>query len=139
MNQIKLIKTDPEHEQALARLIALMDCNPAPETPEANELDLLALIIEHYEQEHYPIDPPDPIAAIQFRMDQMGLTRNDLADYIGSASKVSEVLNGKRTLSLNMIRRLSAGLGLSADVLIREPAPSRDKVRATLAHGFTRP
>lgn len=122
MNQFKLIKTDPEHEQALERLMALMERNPERDTAEANELDLLALIIEHYEQENYPIDPPDPIAAIKFRMDQMGLTRNDLADYIGSASKVSEVLNGKRTLSLNMIRRLSAGLGLSADVLIREPA-----------------
>ena len=68
----------------------------------------MALLIEHYEQQHSPIDPPDPIEAIRFCMDQMGLTRKDLVRYIGSASKVSEVLNGKRSLSLNMIRRLSA-------------------------------
>ncbi|MBT8421450.1 MAG: helix-turn-helix domain-containing protein [Gammaproteobacteria bacterium] len=121
MNPINIIRNDREHEQALARLTDLMDRDPAPETPEANELELLALVIEHYEQQHYPIDPPDPIEAIKFRMDQMGLSRKDLAGYIGSPSKVSEILNGKRPLSLNMIRRLSAGLGISATVLIRDP------------------
>lgn len=81
----------------------------------------MALAIEHYEWEHYPIDPPDSIEAIKFRMDQMGLTRKDLARYLGSASKISEILNGKHPLSLNMIRKLSTSLGISADILIREP------------------
>nr|VFJ91640.1 MAG: Antitoxin component HigA of the HigAB toxin-antitoxin module, contains an N-terminal HTH domain [Candidatus Kentron sp. LFY] len=117
---MKIIDTDREHEQALARLTGLMDHDPAPGTPEANEIELLSLVIEHYEKKRYPIDPPDPIDAIKFRMDQMGLTRKDLVRYIGSASKVSEVLNGKRSLSLNMIRKLSRGLELSADVLIRQ-------------------
>lgn len=118
---MKIIKTDQEHEQALARVMELMDSDPASDTPEANELELLSLLIEHYEKKHYPIEPPNPIAAIRYCMEEMGLTRKDLVRYIGSPSKVSEVLSGKRPLSLNMIRRLSAGLGLSADVLIREP------------------
>ncbi|VFM99268.1 MAG: HTH-type transcriptional regulator / antitoxin HigA [Candidatus Kentron sp. G] len=122
MNPITIIKTGEEHQQALARISALMDSDPAPDSPEANQLELLALVIEHYEQKHYPIDPPDPIEAIRFSMDQMDLSRKDLARYIGSPSKVSEVLSGKRPLSLNMIRRLNAGLGISADVLIRESA-----------------
>ncbi|WP_089729876.1 helix-turn-helix domain-containing protein [Candidatus Thiosymbion oneisti] len=121
MNRAKIIKTDQEHQQALERLMQLMDKDPVSGTAEADELDLLALLVEHYERERYPIEPPDPVEAIQFRMDQMGLTRNDLTQYIGSTSRVSEVLNRKRPLSLNMIRKLSSGLGLSADVLIREP------------------
>lgn len=120
MSQVRIIKTEREHEQALERLTDLLDRNPAIATPESDELDLLALVIEHYERKHYPIDPPDPIEAIKFCMDQMGLTRKDLARYLGSASKISEILNGKRLLSLNMIRKLSTGLGISADILIRE-------------------
>ena len=122
MNQPRIIKTDQAHRQAMERLTYLMDLDPAPDTPEAEEIDLLALLIEHYEQERYPIAPPDPIEAIRFRMDQMGLQNQDLVPYIGSKSKVSEILNRKRPLSLNMIRRLTEGLGISADVLIREPA-----------------
>jgi len=121
MNHIKLIKTDQEHEQALERLMSLMDLDPEPDSADADELDVLALLIEKYEQEHYPIDLPDPVDAIKFRMDQQGLVQKDLIPFIGSASKVSEVLNGRRSLSLNMIRKLSGGLGISADVLIREP------------------
>ncbi|OUS06497.1 plasmid stabilization protein [Gammaproteobacteria bacterium 42_54_T18] len=120
MNLIKLIKTGQEHEQALVRLMNLMDVDPVPGTCEADELDVLALLIERYEQENFPMDPPDPIEAIKFRMDQLGLKKKDLVAYIGSAPKVTEVLNGKRTLSLNMIRKLSAGLDISAEVLIRE-------------------
>ncbi|MEH6648836.1 MAG: ImmA/IrrE family metallo-endopeptidase [Motiliproteus sp.] len=121
MHYFKIIRTDQEHEQALAHLMALMDMDPAPETSEADELDVLALLIERYEQEQFPIDLPEPIEAIKFRMDQAELVQRDLIPYLGSASKVSEVLNGKRSLSLNMIRSLSEGLGISADVLIREP------------------
>jgi len=121
MNQARIIKTDSEHRRMLECVVALMENNPPPGTPEADEMDLLALLIEHYERASFPIDPPDPIEAIKFRLEQQGLSRKDLAQYIGSESKVSEILNGRRSLSLNMIRKLSTGLGISADVLIQEP------------------
>jgi len=113
------------HRFDSARLAELMEQDPPAESPESDELDVLAVLIEDFETKHFPIDPPDPVDAIEFRMDQMGLTRKDLVPYIGSQSKVSEVLNRKRPLSLSMIRRLSEGLGISADVLIREPAQVR--------------
>jgi HTH-type transcriptional regulator/antitoxin HigA len=120
MNHIKLIKTEQDHEQALSRLMALMDLDPKPDTATGDELDVLALLIEKYEEEVFPMVSPDPIEAIKFRMDQQGLIKKDLIPYFGSASKVTEVLNGTRNLSINMIRKLNAGLGISADVLIRE-------------------
>jgi HTH-type transcriptional regulator / antitoxin HigA len=122
MNYIKIIKSKQEHEQAIARLMNLMDIDLVPGSAQANELDVLALLIERYEQKQFPMDPPNPIEAIKFRMEQQGLRKKDLVPYIGSASKVTEVLNGNRKLSLNMIRKLSEGLGISADILIREPA-----------------
>lgn len=125
MYRIKVIKSEDEHEQALARLMTLMDANLQEGSPDADELELLAVLIEQFEVERYPIDPPDPIDAICFRMEQMGLKNKDLVPYIGSPSKVSEVLNRKRSLSLNMIRQLSQGLGISAEVLIREPVQQR--------------
>lgn len=121
MYTVKVIKTEAEHEQALARLMALMDSDPAEGSEAADELELLALVIDQFESTHYPMDPPDPIDAIKFRMDQMGLKSKDLVPFIGSASKVSEVLSHKRPLSLNMIRKLNQGLGIPAEVLIREP------------------
>jgi HTH-type transcriptional regulator / antitoxin HigA len=121
MNQLKIIKTEQDHQQALARLMALMDLDPNENSSEQDEMDVLAVLIEKYEQETFPIAKPDPIAAIKFRMEQQGLTNKDLVPYMGAASKVSEVLNGKRPLSLNMVRKLSTGLGISADVLIQAP------------------
>jgi len=120
MNHIKLIKSEQDHEQALARLMTLMDLDPEVGSVEDDELDVLALLIEKYEEETFPIDQPDPIEAIKFRMDQQGLIKKDLVPFIGSAPKVTEVLNGTRNLSINMIRKLHEGLGISADVLIRE-------------------
>lgn len=120
MNHIKLIKSVQDHEQALARLMTLMDLDPEVGSEEGDELDVLALLIEKYEEEAFPMDPPDPIEAIKFRMDQQGLIKKDLVTFIGSAPKVTEVLNGTRNLSINMIRKLHEGLGISADVLIRE-------------------
>jgi HTH-type transcriptional regulator / antitoxin HigA len=120
--QLRIIQNEAEHQQALARLAELMEQDPPAESPESDELDVLAVLIEDFETKRFPVDPPDPIDAIEFRMDQMGLTRKDLVPHIGSQSKVSEVLTRKRPLSLNMIRRLSEGLGISADVLVREPA-----------------
>ena len=122
MNHAKMIKTEREHEWALARIAELMDADPAEDTPAADELELLALLVDRYEEEHYPVDPPDPVDAIEFRMEQLGLRNKDLVPYIGSASRVSEVLNRKRDLSLTMIRKLSDGLGIPARVLVRAPA-----------------
>jgi HTH-type transcriptional regulator/antitoxin HigA len=121
MTYIKIIKSTEEHERALARLEFLMDAEPDLGSDEADELDVLALLIERYEQEQFPIDMPDPIEAIKFRMGQQGLSQKDLVPFMGSASKVSEVLSGKRKLSVNMIRKISLGLGISADILIHEP------------------
>lgn len=118
---IKIIKTEEEYEQALSRLEALMDA--APGSPEEDELDLLSLLIEKYEKEHYPIGLPDPVEAILFRMEQQGLTPKDMIQYLGSQSKVSEVLNRKRPLSLTMIRNLHRGLDIPIEVLIQETEP----------------
>ncbi len=114
----KVIKNAKEHEAALARIEALMDARPR--TPQGDELELLAALVELYEAEAYPIDEPDPVEAIRFRMEQQGLRPRDLVPYIGSRSKVSEVLSGHRGLSLRMIRGLSTGLGIPADVLVRD-------------------
>lgn len=95
-----------------------MDAKPGSKQEE--ELELWALLIESYEKEHYPISDPDPIEAIRFRMDQLGLKQKDLEDFIGQKSKVSEVMNRKRPLSLPMIRSLSTHLGIPAAVLVRE-------------------
>lgn len=121
MHHLKLIKTTQEHAQAMTRLLELMDADPLAGSADADEIDVLALLIEQYEREQFPMDPPDPIDAIVFRMDQMGMKNRDLVPFIGAESKVSEVLNRKRSLSLNMIRKLSAGLGIPADVLIKDP------------------
>ena len=127
MTQLRIIQNEAEHRQALARVAELMDQDLAAGSPESDELDVLAVLIEDFENKQYPIDPPDPVDAIEFRIDQMGLGRKDLVPYIGSQSKVSEVLNRKRPLSLNMIRKLSDGLGISADVLIREPTQQEQR------------
>ncbi len=114
----KLIKTEAENEAALARLAEIFDAEPG--TAEGDEAELLTALIEMYEREAYPMDLPDPIEAIKYRMEQQGLKAKDLIPYIGSASKVSEVLAGKRTLSLSMIRKLVNELGVPAEVLLQE-------------------
>lgn len=116
--KLKIIKTEAENETALKRLEAIFDA--APGTPEGDEAELLTVLIERFEREAYPIGLPDPIEAIKFRMEQQGLKRKDLIPYIGSASKVSEVLSGKRALSLSMMRNL-VKLGIPAEVLLHEP------------------
>ena len=116
-----IIHNDKEHADALAALDRLMEIDPEPGTPEADELQLLALVIEDYERERFPIGLPDAVDAIRFRMDQQGLTRRDLEPFIGSRARVSEVLSGKRALSLRMIRALHAGLDIPLEALVREP------------------
>lgn len=116
---LKLIKTEADYADALSRIDELFDAKP--DTPEGDELDLLVTLVELYEKREFPIDLPDPIDAIRFRMEQQGLRAKDLIPYIGSASKVSEVLSGKRPLSIGMIRKVHEGLRIPAEVLLREP------------------
>jgi HTH-type transcriptional regulator/antitoxin HigA len=120
---IRPIKTKKDHKEALKRIDELWDANP--KTPEGDELDVLATLVEAYEFKAFPIAKPEPIEAIKFRMDQMGLEDKDLTLFIGARSKVSEVLNRKRPLSLSMIRKLSSGLNISSDSLIQEYAVTK--------------
>jgi HTH-type transcriptional regulator/antitoxin HigA len=117
---IKVIKTIAEYEAALRMVNSLIELDPQPGSKEAEQLELLALLIKDYESKHFQLGTPSPIDAIRFRMDQEGLTNKDLAPFIGSRSKVSEVLSGKRPLTLPMIRALHTGLGIPADVLVLE-------------------
>ena len=119
MPVIRVIKNDDQHAAALARLTKLMAVKLAPDSPEESELEVLSLLVEHYEKDRFPIDKPDPVEAIKFRMDQQGLSQKDLIPFIGSAPKVSEVLNHKRPLSLSMIRKLNTGLKIPLDILLQ--------------------
>ena len=123
MSDLKPIRTEADYEAALAEVERLWGA--ASGTPDGDRLDVLATLIDVYESEHHPMDPPDPIDAIRFRLEQQGLSRKDLESLIGSRTRVAEVLNRRRGLSINMIRRLHERLGISADVLIRQPRPSR--------------
>jgi HTH-type transcriptional regulator/antitoxin HigA len=118
--EIKAIRTEQDYLAALREVSALIDFDPSLDTPEGERLDVLGTLVQAYEAKHYPIDPPDPIDAIKFRMEQSNMTVKDLVPYIGPLNRVYEVLNYKRSLSLNMIRRLSEGLQIPAEVLIRE-------------------
>ncbi|MBP6425347.1 MAG: helix-turn-helix domain-containing protein [Flavobacterium sp.] len=115
--EIKLIKTENDYNQALERLEVVFDAKKG--TPEGDELELLSILIEQYENTHFPIDLPDPIEAIKFRMEQMGYNQNDLAKIIGLKSRASEILSKKRKLSLEMIRQLHTSLHIPTDVLIQ--------------------
>ncbi len=117
---IKPIKTEADYQAVLAEIERLMDLNPDMDTPEGDRLDVLATLVGAYEDKHFPIAAPDPIAAIAFCMEQRGLTRRDLEPMIGGRGRVSEVLSGKRALSLSMIRNLHKGLGIPAEVLLGE-------------------
>jgi HTH-type transcriptional regulator/antitoxin HigA len=119
-SDIKPIRTKRDHEAALAEVERLWGAKLG--TPKGDRLDVLATLIEAFEEAHYPMDPPDPIEAIKFRMEQQGLSRKDLEALIGTRTRVAEILNRRRNLSIAMIRRLHERLGISADVLIR---PSR--------------
>ena len=118
--KVKIIKDHEGYSEAMARLSELMSLNPVTGSDDDNELALLALVIADFEHQTVPPVQVDPIEAILFRMDQMNLSRKDLIPYIGSISKVSEVLSRKRPLSLPMIRRLNRGLGIPADILIED-------------------
>ena len=116
-SELRPIRTETDHEAALAEVGRLWGAKSG--TPTGDRLDVLVTLIEAYEDKHYPMDPPDPIEAIQFRMEQQGLTRKDLEPMIGTRNRIAEVLNRKRGLSIEMIRSLHDKLGISAEVLIR--------------------
>jgi len=124
-NELKPIRTKVDYKKALREIARLWGAKSG--TPEGDRLDVLATLIDAFEAEHYPMEPPDPVEAIKFRMEQQGLSRKDLEPLIGTRTRVAEVLNRKRGLSIGMIRRLHDRLGISAEVLIR---PSRDEKAA---------
>ncbi len=115
--QIKPIKTEDDYQQALKRLEMIFTAKQ--DTMEGDELEILGILIENYEEEHFPLDSPDPIAAIEFRMDQMGMDQQDLTRIIGSKSRTSDLLNRKRPLSIRQIRLLHKELQIPADVLLK--------------------
>ena len=115
--QIRPIKTKANHRAALKEVERLMDARPG--TTAGDRLEVLTTLVDRYESEHEPIDPPDPIEALLYHMESRGLTRRDLEPYLGSRARVAEILNRRRSLTIEMIRKLHEGLGISADVLIR--------------------
>lgn len=125
--ELKPIRTGAEHAEALADIERLWD---APEgSPDADRLEVLAMLVEAYEKAHFPIEAPDPVAFLEYVMDVRGLTRKDLEPYIGPRGRVADIMNRTRPLSVGMIRRLCAGLGLPADVLI-QPYALREPIAA---------
>jgi HTH-type transcriptional regulator/antitoxin HigA len=128
-SELKPIRSEADYERSLAEVERLWGARCG--TPAGDRLDVLATLIDAYEAERYPMDPPDPIEAIKFRMEQQGLTRKDLEPMIGTRTRVAEILNRKRALSISMIRRLHARLGISAEVLIRPSFKKGSRTRAT--------
>ena len=118
--QLKPIRSETDYAAALQAVAPYFDHEPQPGSDEADQFEVLLLLIEHYEASHYPIAPPDPVEAIRFRMEQAGLTPKDLEPMIGRLNRVYEVLTRKRPLTLPMIRRLHTGLGIPAESLIGE-------------------
>ncbi len=114
--EIRPIKTEQDYNMSIKRIDELWGAKR--DTPEGDELDLLCTLVESYEMKHYPITPPDPIDAIKFRMEQMEMTKADMVEYLGSQSRVSEILNGKRRLTLKMVKSLYKGLKIPAEILL---------------------
>ena len=115
---IKPIRNEADYQKALERLEIIFDTKRG--TDEGDELEILAIVIDNYENENFPIGMPDPISAINFRMEQMGLKQKDLVDMIGFKSRVSEIMNKKRKLTLEMIRKLNTKLNIPTEVLIQD-------------------
>lgn len=118
MVELKVIKTEEEYQNALREIDKIFDAKPG--TPEGDRFELLSVLIDLYEERQVPIEAPDPIEAIKFRMDQKNFTVSDLGEVLGHKSRASEILNRKRKLTLPMIRRLQAKWGIQAGILIRE-------------------
>lgn len=118
---IQPIHTEEDHRKALTRIEEIFDAKPG--TPEGDELEILGILVEEFEKRHYPVDAPDPVEAVKFRMEQLGLTQSDLAKLIGSKSRTREILSGKRAFSLRLIRLLNKELRIPAEVLLQEREP----------------
>jgi HTH-type transcriptional regulator/antitoxin HigA len=115
--EIRPIRTKADHRSALKEIERLMDARRG--TPEGDRLEVLTLLVERYEEQEEPVEAPNPVDALLYHMESRGLSRRDLEEFIGSRARVAEVLNRRRPLTIDMIRRLNKGLGMSADVLIR--------------------
>lgn len=115
---VKPLKTEEDYQRALQRLEDIFDA--LPNTEEGDELEVLSILIDAYEKQHHPIDLPDPVEAIKFRMDQLSLKQKDLVAIVGFKSRVSEILNRKRKLNLDMIRKLNQSLQIPTEVLIQD-------------------
>ena len=116
--KIKPIRNEEDYQNALQRLDEIFDAKKG--TEEGDELEILAILVDNYENEHFPIEMPDPIEAIKFRMEQMGMKQKDLAEVFGFKSRVSEILNRKRKLTLEMVRKLNTTLHIPTEVLIQD-------------------
>ena len=116
---LRPLRTEEDYKAALSEVSACFDTEPAPGTPDGDRFEILLTLVEAYEAKHYPIDLPDPVEAIKFRMDQAGLTPKDLVPVIGRLNRVYEILNRKRPLTLNMIWKLHEKLGIPAERLIQ--------------------
>jgi HTH-type transcriptional regulator/antitoxin HigA len=127
MSDVKPIRTEADYEAALVEVERLWGAKAG--TAKGDRLDVLATLIDVYENQHYPMDPPDPIEAIKFRMEQQNLTRKDLEGIVGTRTRIAEILNRRRGLSINMIRRLHEKLGISTDILIRPTRLKADRTR----------
>src|SRR5260370_41014609 len=121
MIEIKVIKTEKDYREALNAIETLMANDPDPESAEGEQLELLSTLVADYESKFFPSTLPDPVEAIRFRMEQAGLKPADLVPFIGSKSRVSEILSGKRKLTVEMMGALEAGLGIPAKVLFGQP------------------
>jgi len=119
--QIRPIHTEDDYQKALSRIEEIFDARPGSE--EGDELEILGILVDEYEKKHFPIEAPKPVEAIKFRMDQLGMQQKDLARLLSSKSRASEILSGKRSLSLRQIKILYRKLGIPAEVLIQEPEP----------------
>ncbi|WP_428234706.1 helix-turn-helix domain-containing protein [Gracilimonas sp.] len=119
--QIQPIHTEDDYQSALDRIEKIFDAKPGSE--EGDELEILGILVDEYEKKHFPIEAPNPVEAIKFRMDQLGMQQKDLAKVLGSKSRASEILSGKRSLSLRHIKLLHKKLRIPAEVLIQEPEP----------------
>lgn len=122
---IRPIRTEDDYRAAMREISAFFDNEPEPTTPEGERFEILVTLAEAYEAKHFPVDLPDPVEAIEFRMEQAGLTAKDLEPMIGRSSRVYEILNRKRPLTLKMIRKLHDGLGIPAESLIRPLSDAR--------------
>ncbi|MCR5862308.1 transcriptional regulator [Flavobacterium sp. J372] len=116
---LRLIKNDTQYGDTLVRIYELMQMDLQPDTPESDELEILSMLVKKYEDEHYPVPEPTPLEAIKYRMEQLNITDAELSEILGARSRKSEILSGKRKLSLSMIRALKQRLNISADILIQ--------------------